>query len=124
MNKLLILFLSIFLVGYSHTVELSETGISDPEDFFLEEYDPDAGIDDSLFIEEIPKVTEADVQQYAKENKVKCYPSGLAGCTAIYCGSGYYDEWGWNESEPCNYCHQSWQCSDGQLFEVHWGRER
>ncbi len=65
------------------------------------------------------KVTEEDVKQYAKENKVKCERDSITFCTAMYCGNGYYNEEGkYINPELCNTCKYIYTCSDGKVFEL------
>ena len=44
---------------------------------------------------------------------------GYGMCTAVYCGSGHYDEDGYFHFPPnCNTCTTSFVCSEGHEFSV------
>ena len=58
---------------------------------------------------------EREVQKYARENKVKCYPIGSTTCTFLHCGDGYWNEFGeWISPPACNTCTQCYKCDDGK----------
>ena len=45
--------------------------------------------------------------------------AAISSCTAMYCGSGYYDEQGaFHAPTPCNTCTQYGQCSRGHRLVI------
>ena len=69
-----------------------------------------------LFCVFLVGATFADVQEYAKKHKIKCYGGDVGICTLIYCPC-YVDENGEEQCGDCNTCCYYYNCGN-KTFEV------